>query len=120
MKIKRFLVLAISVPSLLSGEQLVVDTPLAVGSQIGSFDPRYTSIGIRLPGLDRRVWFENTVNGLSAGDYRPWQDIQIYSSINRPTLTFDSRGEFLQPSDLRYDIVTAKCHSRSERYASVF
>ena len=108
MKLTRFLVLAISVPSLLSAEQLVVDTPLAVGSQTGSFDPRYTSIGIRLPGSDRSVWFENTVNGLRAGYYRPWKDIQINSSANRPTLTFDSRGEFLQPSDLRYDIVTEK------------
>lgn len=106
MKLMRFLVLAISVPSLLSAEQLVVDTPLSVGSQTGSFDPRYTSIGIRLPGSDRRVWFENTVDGLRAGFYRPWQDIQIYSSVNRPTLTFDSRGEFLQPSNLKYDIVT--------------
>ena len=108
MKLTRFIVLAISVPSLLSAEPLVVDTPLAVGSQTGSFDPRYTSIGIRLPGSDRRVWFENTVNGLKDGFYRPWQDIQINSSANRPTLTFDSRGEFLQPSDLRYDIVTEK------------
>jgi hypothetical protein len=61
-----------------------------------------------LPGSDRRVWFENTVNGLRAGYYRPWQDIQINSSANRPTLTFDSRGEFLQPSNLEYDIVTEK------------
>jgi hypothetical protein len=108
MKLTKFLVLAISIPSFLSAEPLVVDTPLAVGSQTGSFDPKYTSIGIRLPGSDRRVWFENTVNGLKDGYYRPWQDIQISSSANRPTLTFDSRGEFLQPSDLRYDIVTEK------------
>jgi hypothetical protein len=106
---KSAVLLLMLVPTLLSAEELVVDTPLAVGSQIGSFDPKYTSIGIRLPGSDRRVWFENTVNGLGVKPYySPWQDIKINSSANRPTLTFDSRGEFLQPSSLTYDIVTEK------------
>ncbi len=106
---KSAVLLLMLVPTLLSAEELVVDTPLAVGSQIGSFDPKYTSIGIRLPGSDRRVWFENTVNGLGVNPYySPWQDIKINSSANRPTLTFDSRGEFLQPSNLTYDIVTEK------------
>ncbi len=106
MKLTRFLVLAISIPSLLSAEEFVTPHRL-FGSQIGSFDPKYTSLFMVMPNADQETRFENTVNGLGVGFYRPWQDITIYNnSANRPTLTFDSRGQLFAPSSLRYDIVT--------------
>ena len=108
LNLKSLVLLLMLAPPLLCAEQLV-KTQRLFGSQIGSFDPKYTSLLIEMPNQDRETWFENTVNGLSVGFYRPWQDTEIYhASANRPTLTFDSRGQLFAPSSLTYDIVTEK------------